>query len=200
VSSPQSCKDAMGVSAASCGAPRLWSRRERARVSTSAGPDTAEIGEAGRLPLSIRRATSDRRYATLRRMGYRPSRSNTVGEAAWGILFEGNAKKRLDDLISANNGDIILISNTAQGYNFTKQGKERGMGDSMGQHGSLTATDGRVPLAFWQIGLPGTEDGDDNTFKPIEDFYAGKESLLDSPVEVCPIREYFGLSKLDACN
>jgi hypothetical protein len=71
-------------------------------------------------------------------------------------------KRRIEEWISVNTGDIILLVNGRDGFHFSARGLN-------GQHGSLTFADSLVPVAF---GYPGATSNasQDNTMATIRDF------------------------------
>ncbi len=69
---------------------------------------------------------------------------------------------RINNWISANTGDIVLLGNAREGYQFDKKG-------ARGQHGSLTYADSLVPIAFGYPGSTGDADKD-TTLKAIVEF------------------------------
>ena len=68
---------------------------------------------------------------------------------------------RLENYISANTGDILVLANVRHGYQFG--------GGYKGNHGSLTKADAQVPIAF---GYPGSTGPNDTTFKPLANYLA----------------------------
>jgi hypothetical protein len=98
------------------------------------------------------------------------------------------AERRVNqEFISINTGDIILLANVRNGYQFGEP--------YLSQHGTLTGVDGRVPVAF---GYPAavTEAAPDDILAPLRS-YLGTANTPE-PKETPAILRFFGISPSEA--
>lgn len=98
-----------------------------------------------------------------------------------------NPVGRINDMISANSGDIVLLANGRDGYQFGVPYR--------GQHGGLTHADSIVPVAFGFPSATGNID-EDNTLKSVIDFLEGfQPDPIEALVEAPAILTFFGIDK-----
>jgi hypothetical protein len=90
--------------------------------------------------------------------------------------------RRLKESISVNSGDIVLLANLTEGFQFGAGLKA--------QHGSLTSRDALVPVAFAYPRASGTPDQDD-TIKSLLQLFGGSSARLTAPSEALGLRTFF---------
>jgi hypothetical protein len=179
------------------GALRSWPDRAIADilVRVPANPDTFEGSEYKVVPRDYDPNRSDCGNGT-ERCGLAKQlaeletlRDKGIGEAPVSPWKYNDPERRIADLISANSGDVILLANAADGYQFGPSFK--------GNHGSLTEADSIVPVAFGYPGGTGNLDEDD-TLRPVIEFLSEQqfpESPIQAIVEALAIEKFFGVER-----
>lgn len=92
-------------------------------------------------------------------------------------------EERVNNWISANSGDIVLLANGRYRFQFGAPYR--------GQHGSLTEADALVPVAFGYLGTTGSAD---TVLETLKSFFLNKpEPIAEPGVEEKALRAFFGL-------
>ena len=86
------------------------------------------------------------------------------------------------DFSSANTGDILLLANMRNGYQFGVPYRS--------QHGSLTRADASVPVAFGHLGAAGNGSPND-LLGPIRSLFAEYPDGTTTPLETKAILKFF---------
>lgn len=101
-----------------------------------------------------------------------------------------NAAARVAAWASENTGDIVLLANMDAGYYLDG-------GNLTSTHGSLSATDGIVPLAFSYPGATSTDPEKDTRLQKIREYLggpgSGQPSTFVDPTEANSARCFLGL-------
>lgn len=101
------------------------------------------------------------------------------GAAPWDYR---RPQERVNDWISPNSGDIVLLANGRHGFQFGCPYR--------GQHGSLMSVDGLVPAAF---GFPGASGPQDTALQGVRSFLSQAEPITVPGVEARALSVFFGV-------